>query len=78
MDGNSLRLLCRDSESSIDLTTDKMAMTRLKQAAEKAKIELSTLERSVFFLEEGGGPGRIRTGDPYRGEGVYSLPGIRT
>jgi len=30
-------------QSGIDLTTDKMAMTRLKEAAEKAKIELSTL-----------------------------------
>jgi len=30
-------------QNGIDLTTDKMAMTRLKEAAEKAKIELSTL-----------------------------------
>ncbi len=30
-------------QTGIDLTTDKMAMTRLKEAAEKAKIELSTL-----------------------------------
>jgi molecular chaperone DnaK len=30
-------------QTRIDLTTDKMAMTRLKEAAEKAKIELSTL-----------------------------------
>src|SRR5512136_1740064 len=30
-------------QSGIDLTADKMAMTRLKEAAEKAKIELSTL-----------------------------------
>jgi molecular chaperone DnaK len=30
-------------QSGIDLSTDRMAMTRLKEAAEKAKIELSTL-----------------------------------
>ncbi len=30
-------------QTGIDLTSDKMAMTRLKEAAEKAKIELSTL-----------------------------------
>ncbi len=30
-------------ETSIDLTKDRMAMQRLKEAAEKAKIELSTL-----------------------------------
>jgi molecular chaperone DnaK len=30
-------------QNGIDLATDKMAMTRLKEAAEKAKIELSTL-----------------------------------
>jgi len=30
-------------KTGIDLTSDKMAMTRLKEAAEKAKIELSTL-----------------------------------
>jgi molecular chaperone DnaK len=30
-------------QNGIDLTGDKMAMTRLKEAAEKAKIELSTL-----------------------------------
>jgi molecular chaperone DnaK len=30
-------------QSGIDLAADKMAMTRLKEAAEKAKIELSTL-----------------------------------
>jgi len=29
--------------NGMDVTTDKMAMTRLKEAAEKAKIELSTL-----------------------------------
>jgi molecular chaperone DnaK len=31
------------AENGIDLTTDKMAMQRLKEAAEKAKIELSTM-----------------------------------
>lgn len=30
-------------KTGVDLTSDKMAMTRLKEAAEKAKIELSTL-----------------------------------
>jgi molecular chaperone DnaK (HSP70) len=32
-------------ENSVDLTKDKMALQRLKEAAEKAKIELSSPPR---------------------------------
>lgn len=38
------------SESGIDLTSDKMAMQRLKEAAEKAKIELSGMTSSSINL----------------------------
>ena len=34
----------------IDLSKDKMAMQRLKEAAEKTKIELSTLTQSSVSL----------------------------
>ena len=37
-------------ESGIDLTKDRMAMQRLKEAAEKAKIELSTLLTATINL----------------------------
>ncbi len=37
-------------ESGIDLTQDRMAMQRLKEAAEKAKIELSTLLTATINL----------------------------
>ena len=37
-------------ETGIDLTKDKMAMRRLKEAAEKAKIELSTLTTTDIDL----------------------------
>ena len=37
------------AESGIDLTGDKMAMQRLKEAAEKAKIELSGMATAVFL-----------------------------
>lgn len=37
-------------EHGVDLTTDKMAMQRLKEAAEKAKIELSTLNNTKISL----------------------------
>ncbi len=37
-------------ESGIDLTKDKMALQRLKEAAEKAKIELSTLMETEINL----------------------------
>ena len=37
-------------ESGIDLTTDKMAMQRLKEAAEKSKIELSGMTTSNINL----------------------------
>jgi molecular chaperone DnaK len=47
-------------ESGIDLSKDKMAMTRLKEAAEKAKIELSsTLETDInlpFITADASGP----------------------
>ena len=47
-------------ESGIDLTRDKMALQRLKEAAEKAKIELSTtLESEVnlpFITADASGP----------------------
>lgn len=38
------------SDTGIDLTQDKMAMQRLKEAAEKAKIELSTLKETEINL----------------------------
>lgn len=37
-------------EQGIDLTTDKMALQRLKEAAEKAKKELSTIEETEINL----------------------------
>ncbi len=37
-------------EQGIDLTTDKMAMQRLKEAAEKAKIELSGMQQTSINL----------------------------
>ena len=37
-------------ENNIDLSTDKLAMQRLKEAAEKAKIELSTLSSTTISL----------------------------
>jgi len=47
-------------DQGIDLRTDKMALQRLKEAAEKAKIELSTtLETDVnlpFITADAGGP----------------------
>ncbi|MGI9586215.1 MAG: molecular chaperone DnaK [Acidimicrobiia bacterium] len=38
------------SENGIDLSTDPMAMTRLKEAAEKAKIELSSVQQTEINL----------------------------
>ncbi len=38
------------SENGIDLSKDRMAMQRLKEAAEKAKIELSTLKETEINL----------------------------
>ena len=47
-------------ETGIDLSNDAMAMRRLKEAAEKAKIELSTLLTTdinlPFIASENGGP----------------------
>jgi molecular chaperone DnaK len=37
-------------DQGIDLTTDKMAMQRLKEAAEKAKIELSSVQQTQINL----------------------------
>ncbi|PNW63283.1 UNVERIFIED_CONTAM: molecular chaperone DnaK [Euhalothece sp. KZN 001] len=37
-------------QEEIDLTTDKMAMQRLREAAERAKIELSTRPKTVINL----------------------------
>ncbi len=37
-------------KEGVDLTKDKMAMTRMKEAAEKAKIELSTLLKTEIDL----------------------------
>ena len=36
--------------SGIDLSSDKMAMQRLKEAAEKAKIELSQMQQTQINL----------------------------
>jgi len=41
---------CFKAESGIDLTGDKMAMQRLKEAAEKAKIELSGMTTASINL----------------------------
>lgn len=47
-------------QTSIDLIGDKMAMQRIKDAAEKAKMELSTLKETEinlpFIAADGGGP----------------------
>jgi molecular chaperone DnaK len=47
-------------QTNIDLTTDKMAAARLKEAAEKAKIELSTLMSTdvdlPFIASDNSGP----------------------
>jgi molecular chaperone DnaK len=47
-------------QTGIDLSTDKMAMARLKEAAEKAKIELSTLMATdidlPFIYSDASGP----------------------
>ena len=37
-------------DSGIDLTSDKLALQRLKEAAEKAKIELSSTEQTDINL----------------------------
>jgi len=51
-------------ESGIDLSSDKMAMTRLKEGAEKAKIELSsTLETDInlpFITADANGPKHLQ------------------
>ncbi len=52
------------ADSGIDLSTDKMAMNRLKEAAEKAKIELSTtLETELnlpFITADASGPKHLQ------------------
>jgi molecular chaperone DnaK len=52
------------SESGIDVTADKMAMNRVREAAEKAKIELSTtLETEInlpFITADASGPKHLQ------------------
>ena len=52
-------------QTNIDLSNDKMAMRRLKEAAEKAKIELSTLTTTSidlpFIASEGSSPKHLRS-----------------
>jgi len=52
-------------QSGVDLRNDKMAMMRLKEAAEKAKIELSTLVTTdvdlPFIASDGAGPKHLHT-----------------
>ncbi len=43
-------LVANSKTSGIDLSTDKMAMQRLKEAAEKAKIELSGVQQTNINL----------------------------
>lgn len=51
-DNRIMNLLVEEfkKENSIDLSTDKLAMQRLKEASEKAKIELSTLTSTTISL----------------------------
>ncbi|MEM2885002.1 MAG: molecular chaperone DnaK, partial [Thermoproteota archaeon] len=62
IDNAVVRYLVEDfkAKTGIDLTKDRMAMTRLKEAAEKAKIELSTLMTTdidlPFIASDSSGP----------------------
>ncbi len=53
------------AQTGIDLSTDKMAMRRLKEAAEKAKIELSTLTTTdvdlPFISSDSSGPKHLHS-----------------
>ena len=53
------------AESGVDVTNDKMAMNRVREAAEKAKIELSTtLETDInlpFITADASGPKHLQT-----------------
>lgn len=51
-DNRIMNLLIEEfkKENGIDLSNDKLAMQRLKEAAEKAKIELSTLAQTTISL----------------------------
>ena len=51
-DNRIMNLLVEEfkKENGIDLSTDKLAMQRLKEASEKAKIELSTLTQTTISL----------------------------
>ena len=51
-DNAIIELLCKEfkNENGIDLHDDKLAMQRLKDAAEKAKIELSSTPRTTISL----------------------------
>ena len=42
--------MCIRDSNGIDLTSDKLALQRLKEAAEKAKIELSSAEQTEVNL----------------------------
>ena len=53
---------------SIDLRNDKLALQRLKEAAEKAKIELSSSTQTEvnlpFITADQNGPKHLKTADP--------------
>ena len=53
-------------ENGVDLRNDKMALQRLKEAAEKAKIELSGMTQTAinlpFITADANGPKRVRRG----------------
>jgi len=61
-DERIIKWICEEfkKESGVDLTSDKMAMQRLKEAAEKAKIELSGVTSSninlPFITADASGP----------------------
>ena len=54
-----------EEENSVDLRTDPIALQRLKEAAEKAKLELSSLEETdinlPFLYADDSGPKHLRS-----------------
>ena len=64
------------AETGIDLSSDKMAMQRLKEAAEKAKIELSGVTQAAinlpFITADATGPKHLDLRSP--GQSSTSLP----
>ncbi len=56
---------CFQREEGIDLSTDKMALQRLREAAEKAKIELSSMSNTTinlpFITADETGPKHLET-----------------